>query len=294
MILKVKKNPSFRREVLSFDYDFLFTRCETKIIKMQTNSIMKNTKITFQYILMTFLLLGNFAAFSQTIHKHLRSGDESYYRESYGESEEAYRKALQQDTNSVNANYNLGNVLYQQERFNEAVNYYAEAVENANNETQKAKAYHNLGNANIAQLESLKDNPQQQQEALTQGVEAYKNALKINPDDKATKYNLAYAQRLMQQMQQNPPPQPQNGEGEQQEQEQPENQDENQENQPKEKQEPNPNEDEQKKQEPKPKPGEMTKEEAERLLKIMEEEERKVQSRMNKEKAKANPKSKDW
>lgn len=242
---------------------------------------------------MTFLLLGNFAAFSQTIHKNLRYGDEHYYKESYGESEESYRRALQQDTNSVNANYNLGNVLYQQERFNEAVNYYAEAAKNAGSETQRANAYHNLGNANLAQLKGLND-PQQQQEALNQGVEAYKNALKINPDDKATKYNLAYAQRLMKQMQQNPPPQPQNGEGEQQEEQEPQDQDENQENPPQEKQEPNPNEDEKKKQEPKPKPGEMTKEEAERLLKIMEEEERKVQSRMNKEKAKANPKSKDW
>jgi len=249
---------------------------------------MKNKKNIVEYILITFLFLGNFSAFSQTIHKHLRYGDEHYYNEEYQESEEAYRKALQKDTNSVNANYNLGNVLYQQERFNEAANYYAEAIENAQTNEQKAKAYHNLGNANLAQLEGL--NPQQQQKALNQGVEAYKNAMKINPDDRATKYNLAYAQRLMQQMQQNPPPQSQSGEGDDKEQsEQQPNEGVN----PKQ-QQPEQKKDEEKKQQPKPKPGEMSKKEAERLLKIMEEEERKVQNRMNKEKAKATPKSKDW
>lgn len=251
---------------------------------------MKNKKTIVEYILITFLFLGNFSAFSQTIHKHLRYGDEHYYNEEYQESEEAYRKALQKDTNSVNANYNLGNVLYQQERFNEAANYYAEAVENAQTNEQKANAYHNLGNANLAQLEGL--NPQQQQKALNQSVEAYKNALKINPDDRATKYNLAYAQRLMQQMQQNPPPQ--SGEGEQEQKQQPEQQQQKPQDNEGEQEQPEQKKEEEKKQQPKPKSGEMTKEEAERLLKIMEEEERKVQNRMNKEKAKATPKSKDW
>jgi len=251
---------------------------------------MKNIKIIFRYTLMILLLMVNFAAFSQTVHKNLRYGDEHYYKEEYGESEESYRKALLQDTNSVNANYNLGNVLYQQERFNEAANYYAEAVENATNEGQKANAYHNLGNANLAQLEGL-NNPEQQQTALNQGIEAYKNALKINPEDNSTKYNLAYAQRLLKQMQQNPPPQQQNGNGDNQE--QPEQQEDNQEQQPQQKPEQE-KEEEEEKQEPKQKPGEMSKKEAERLLKIMEEEERKVQDRINKEKAKANPKNKDW
>lgn len=253
---------------------------------------MKNKKIILQYLLMTFLLLGNYSAFSQTIHKHLRYGDEHYYKKEYEESEESYRKALQKDTSSMSANYNLGNVLYQQERFNEAVNYYAEAVDNAESETQKANAYHNLGNANLAQMEMLKDKPQEQQEALKQGVEAYKNALKINPNDKATKYNLAYAQRLMKQMEQNPQQQPQDGEGEPEEQQDKEEEEEGdkEEQRPKE----TPKEAEKPKEKPKPKPGEMSKKEAEKLLKIMEEEERKVQAKMNKGKGKENPASKDW
>ncbi len=250
---------------------------------------MKNTKITFQYLIIAFLLLGNYSALSQTIHKHLRSGDENYYKESYGESEESYRKALQKDTNSVNANYNLGNVLYQQERFNEAVNYYKEAVGNAESQTQKANAYYNLGNSNLAQMKTLKNNPQEQQQALKQGVEAYKNALKINPDDKATKYNLAYAQRLMKQMQQNPPPQSQSGES--QDQEEQDQEEEEKKEQPQVQKE-TPGKDEKKKKEPKQ--GEMSKKEAERLLRIAEEEERKVQAKMNKKKGETSPKSKDW
>lgn len=254
---------------------------------------MKNKKYTFQYILIIFLLLGNYSVFSQTIHKHLRYGDEHYYKESFSESEESYRKALQKDTNSVNANYNLGNVLYKQERFDEAANYYAEALENTENEEQKAKAYHNLGNANLSQLPSIND-PQQQQKMLNDGIEAYKNALKINPDDNSTKYNLAYAQRLLSQMQQNPPPQPQQGESQNEEEQNQSQEPQNNENKENKKQQPPKQKEENKKQEEQPKPGEMSKKEAERLLKIMEEEERKVQSKINKEKGKANPSSKDW
>ena len=189
----------------------------------------------------------------------------------------------------MNANYNLGNVLYQQERFNEAVNYYKEAVGNAESQTQKANAYYNLGNSNLAQMKTLKNNPQEQQQALKQGVEAYKNALKINPDDKATKYNLAYAQRLMKQMQQNPPPQSQSGES--QDQEEQDQEEEEKKEQPQVQKE-TPGKDEKKKKEPKQ--GEMSKKEAERLLRIAEEEERKVQAKMNKKKGETSPKSKDW
>lgn len=244
-------------------------------------------KISFLFL----MLMVTTVSWSQSNHKNLRQGDKSYYQQEYLKAEENYRKALEKDAASVNGNHNLGNALYNQERFEEAAKYFESAALQANEHSKKAMSYHNLGNSYLSQLGGI-GNPEQAQELLNKSVDAYKQALKLNPKDEATKYNLAYAQKLQQEMakqpqrkqqqqdnQGNPPPQ------------QPQDDsspgDDNQEKQP-------PKE-EQKPDEPQQKPNEnMTKEEAERLIKIMEEEERKVQERMNKKSQKGNPSGKDW
>lgn len=227
---------------------------------------------------------------AQSTHRDLREGDKSYYQQEYLKAEENYRRALEKDATSINGNYNLGNALYNQERYDEAAKYFESAALQTENKTKKAMAYHNLGNAYLSQLSGV-GNPEQAQELLNQSIDAYKQSLKLNPKDEATKYNLAYAQKLQQEMAKqpqqqqqqpndgkgNPPPQPQDNPP----------QNENQQNQPPENQ-PKP-------EQPQAQPNEnMTKEEAERLIKIMEAEERKVQERMNKKGQKENPSGKDW
>lgn len=229
-------------------------------------------------------------SWSQSNHKNLREGDKSYYQQEYLKAEENYRKALEKDAASVNGNHNLGNALYNQERYEEAAKYFESAALQANDKAKKAMSFHNLGNSYLSQLSGV-GNPEQAQELLNQSIDAYKQSLKLNPKDEATKYNLAYAQKMQQEMAKqpqqqpqqpnqgnSPPPPPQDNEPQD---------DDNQEKQPP-KDEPKPDEQQQK-------PNDnMTKEEAERLIKIMEEEERKVQERMNKKGQKGNSSGKDW
>lgn len=235
-----------------------------------------------------FLLIISTATYGQSNHKNLREGDRNYYQKNYLDAEEDYRKALQKDEKSVNANHNLGNSLYNQERYEEAAKYFESAALEATSDTEKAMSYHNLGNSYLSQMSGI-TNPEKGQDVLQKSVEAYKQGLKHNPKDDATRYNLAYAQKLYQQFLQEQ--QKQQQQEQQQQQQQNESQDnqsssdegENQQN--KDNQQPTPN----------PSKGEnMTKEEAERLIKIMEEEERKVQEKMNKKKQRPNPKGKDW
>jgi tetratricopeptide (TPR) repeat protein len=227
---------------------------------------------------------------SQSNHKNLREGDKSYYQKEYLKAEENYRKALEKNAISVSGNHNLGNSLYNQNRYEEAAKYFESAALQAVDQTEKAMSYHNLGNAYLSQLSGV-GNSGQAPELLNKSIDAYKQSLKLNSQDKATKYNLAYAQKLQEQMAQQPQQQPQQ----------------NQENEgnppPKSEENPSPNDESQnqppEKEQPKPEPqpssdNNMTKEEAERLIKIMEEEERKVQQRMNKKGKKNNSSGKDW
>ncbi len=122
--------------------------------------------------------------YGQSPHKNLRQGDKYYYQNNYVQAEEAYRKALQDDEKSVNANHNLGNALYNQERYEEAVKYFENAAITSTNEAEKADAYHNLGNAYLSQVPTV-EKPEQGQEVLQKSIEAYKQSLKNNPNDDA-------------------------------------------------------------------------------------------------------------
>lgn len=246
-------------------------------------------KINTMYRIATvfFLLIISTATYGQSNHKNLREGDRNYYQKNYLDAEEDYRKALQKDEKSVNANHNLGNSLYNQERYEEAAKYFESAALEATSDTEKAMSYHNLGNSYLSQMSGI-TNPEKGQDVLQKSVEAYKQGLKHNPKDDATRYNLAYAQKLYQQFLQEQQKQQQQEQQQQQQNESQDNQsssDEGENQQNKDNQQPTPN----------PSKGEnMTKEEAERLIKIMEEEERKVQEKMNKKKQRPNPKGKDW
>lgn len=244
--------------------------------------------ITYRVAIMFFVLIIATVTYGQSNHKNLRQGDKNYYQKDYLEAEEEYRKALQKNEKSVNANHNLGNSLYNQERYDEAAKHFESAALEATTDNEKAMSYHNLGNSYLSQMNAI-GSPEQGQEVLQKSMDAYKQSLKHNPKDDATRYNLAFAQKLYQQFQQQQQQQQQQQNQEEQQQQQQQNPSsggddgDNQQNEDKEQPKPQPNQGES-----------MTKEEAERLIKIMEEEERKVQEKMNKKKQQPNPNGKDW
>ena len=259
---------------------------------------MKTTNITSRkverYILILLCAFISIALHGQSEHELLRNGDASYSAGEYSKAEEAYRKAIDKEGKSQ-AKYNLGNSLYEQERFDEALEQYQAAINAAPNDKTKSQAYHNLGN-------SLFNN-----EKLKESLEAYKQALRYNPDDLETKHNLSYAKQMLRQQQQQQQQEQEQQEGEESDEEQENQEEQQQEGEQQEDQEQKEQENQEQKeseeqqdidnqndqQEPSEDKQDLDKEDARKLLEIAENEEKKVQEKMRKVSG-GKKRKKDW
>ena len=242
--------------------------------------------MVIRILVFMFLAIG---ASAQENHQWLIQGDNSYKSGNFNQAEEAYKKA-NESKSEVKSQYNLGNSVYNQERFEEAIDYYQGAVSKALTPEQKSKALYNLGNAHYMAQQYDKS------------IDAFKGALKINPDDLDAKKNLSLAQQqlLMQQQQREEQQNQQEGEksDEQQEGQQPQEQQDAPEDQDSEQQEGSPQEAQESDQPPKeqtsPEHEDIGKEEAERLLRIMEQEDLKVQEKLRRSSGRKNKSNKEW
>ena len=169
------------------------------------------------------------AAQTVTESDHIRRGNRLYADSLYEKAEVEYRKALELNPQSVDAMYNLGNALFYQipqsqekaqEKGEEAMKQYATAAKLESDKGKLAQIHHNLGTL----LYMAQQYPQ--------SVEAYKEALRNNPHDDETRYNLAKAMHMLKQQQQ----QQQNQNQEQQQEQKQEQQQEQQEQQQQEQQ----------------------------------------------------------
>ncbi len=127
--------------------------------------------------------------FTPKVKAYTREGNKAYEDDSFVDAEVAYKKALEAEAADFKARFNLGNSLYKQERFDDAIKQYQQAAGLGEDKMAQALAYHNLGNAFL------------QKKELKKSIAAYKNALRRNPMDADTRFNLAYA---LQQMKDNP------------------------------------------------------------------------------------------
>ncbi len=216
-------------------------------------------------------------SFAQSGHQYRMEADQKYRENDFQKAEESYRKSLIEES-SVNGTFNLGNSIYQQQRYEEAIKQYLDAANSAQNNQLKSHAYHNLGNAYFNNQD------------FKNSIDAYKNALRLDPQDIDTKQNLALAQRklIQQQQQQQSQPQNENQENEQEQQEQ------QQQEQQQQQGEQDDGQQQQQEQEKEMEQKDLTKEEAEKLLQIIEQEEQKVQEKMRGEKKKKTKSAKDW
>ncbi len=141
---------------------------------------MKNT-------LYIFILLLPFFTSAQNKKTHLRDGNNLYEDSLFNDAEMKYRKSLEKDQDYFTASYNLADAIYKQERFEESSSLFDGLIDNAKTKDEKAKLYHNLGNSLF------------KQQKLKESIQSYKNALKNNPKDEETRHNLALAQKMLQQ-----------------------------------------------------------------------------------------------
>ena len=201
-------------------------------------------------------------------------------------AETEYRKALDKRPEDLRWKFNLGGALYKQKKFEEAASGFGEIIDKSEDKIEKALSHYNLGNSLLMQNK------------VDESIEAYKNALRNNPNDLESKYNLVYAMNLKKQQEQEEQDQQQNKDQDQNkdQQDQDQNQQNQDQNQDNNKQDQDQDQDQQKQQQ-QPQQQKISKENAERLLQALQNDEQKIQEKVKKakaEKAKQRQTDKDW
>lgn len=219
-----------------------------------------------KYILFVVFLLSAVAVSAQKAERdYIRKGNRLFNDSIFVDAEVNYRKALEVNPKSTVSMYNLGNTLSQQQKFQDAMEQYVSASNIEKDKMKLAHIYHNMG----VLLQAGKD--------YAKAVDAYKMSLRNNPTDDETRYNLALAQKMLKDQQQNQQNQDQN---------QDQNKDQQKQDQNKEKQN-DQKQDEKKDQQQPPKSekqnNQMSKENAEQLLNSVMQDEKDVQDKVKKQ-----------
>jgi len=249
-------------------------------------------------LLLYILLTVSLAVSAQEKDKTLPDANEEYKQNKFVDAEANYRISESKFPGRGIASYNLGNTIYRQNQASEAKLAYAKALKNAKTRPDKHKAYHNLGNVFMKEKD------------YTQAVEAYKQALRNDPTDDETRYNYAYAK---QKLKENPPKNDKNKD---------KNKDKDKDKNKDKDKDKDKNKDQDKKDDkgdkdkdqkdgkndpkkdnksdnngqPKPIPDGISKDRVQNLLDAVNNEEKKVQDKVNAQKVKGNPRKteKDW
>lgn|SRR5690554_1097862 len=195
---------------------------------------------------------------AQEERPHVRRGVALLEQERFAEAEAEFRSALQLKPSSFEAAYNLGTALFRQEKYDEALQQLQATTPFANDDKQRlASLFHNLGNSYLFG------------QNIDQSIEAYKQALRHNPLDDETRYNLIAAMKLKDEQEEQ--------EEEQQDQQEQEQQEQEQEQQEQEQEQEQQDQQQQQQQESEG----ISRENAERLLQALEEDEKELLEKMN-------------
>ncbi len=267
-----------------------------------------------------FILIGIFMGWSQNgaVTNHIYEGNEKAESQAFIQAEKSYRKALSLAPEQAAALYNLGTTHFLDKQYDEASQRFFQTQKFAASKEEKHRAFHNMGNVYMQQKEYQK------------AVEAYKNALRNNPSDEETRYNYALAKSLLEKEE---PPQEQEQDDQKDQKDQKEQEDQQEKEQDKEQQGDQENKDEQdpekegdegdeskedgdpknegdqnkeQKQTPNdsqpqdkkqaPQKGQLSPEQVQSLLEAMNNQEKKVQDKVNAKKSErsSRKREKDW
>lgn len=141
--------------------------------------------------LLTILFACVINANAQDERKFVRRGNTQFSDSAYLEAEIEYRKAIDKTGDSFEAQFNLGDALFRQEKYNDALDQFQILAGTETDPERLAKVHHNIGNCLVAN------------QKLQESIEAYKNALRNNPEDNDSRYNLIAVRKMLEQQQQN-------------------------------------------------------------------------------------------
>ncbi len=226
---------------------------EIKNPLLKNISLFRRTKKVATVVLLLLVAVG---AQAQSDRQLIRQGNKQFRMGNTSDAEISYRKSVEKNLRNPQANYNLGNALMAQRKDSLATSQFETAAKLETNPLRRAQAYHNMGVIC------------QQHKMFKEAIEAYKEALRNNPTDDQTRYNLELCKRQMKQQ------------NNQDDQNQDKNKDKDKQNQKKEDQEKKDKQKEQ--QEKQPEQQQMSKDNAEQLLNAAMQEEKNTQERMKK------------
>ncbi len=227
----------------------------------------------------------------------IRRGNQKYAERNFAEAEIAYRRSIEMNSQNATALYNLGNSLYRQGRYEEAADLFDALAQTAPSGFDHASAYHNLGNAHLGNNN------------IKGSIDAYKQALRLNPADDETRYNLAYA---LKKLEEDPSEDQQQGDtnhddkqdqeqgDDQQDKDQQQGDDQNQQDQEQgdenQQQNQQPAEQDDREEQAQPRPDQISQQDAERILNALNQKEQKIQEQLNNQNAqtKSSKAEKAW
>ena len=160
-----------------------------------------------------------------------------------------YQKALESNPDAPVPNYNLGNALFRSKEMESAGKYFENSIEHSDNNNFKERSYYNKG-VSLSRSDKLEAS-----------IEAYKQALKLNPNDADARHNL---QKALYELRKKQPPEPQ------------------------------PNNQQQKKQQQNKQQSKLNKRQVENLLRALQQKEQEVQRKVQSNKRSASQTDKDW
>jgi Ca-activated chloride channel family protein len=214
-----------------------------------------------QFTILSFLVLFCASLRAQSTEALIRRGNRFYNKQDYDESLTNYEKALKKTPGNPDAHFNEGDALYRKNDYEKAAGSYDDVLQSKADENTRQGAYYNKGVAMI------------RQKKIDESIDAWKNALRLNPEDELARDNLVKA--LMEKKKQ-----------EQKEQKE-------KKNQPDKKQQENKQNQEDKR--PKPQQSKLSKQQVEQYLKSLEQREKDVQDKMNQNKSHSlSQPEKDW
>jgi Ca-activated chloride channel family protein len=221
----------------------------------------------------------------------LLKGEKNKSAETYEQALKYYRDAEIEKPESPELSYNMANVMYQQEKYQDALEKYYKGLSTEKLKDQAA-TYYNMGNTLFRSGK------------YPEAIQVYQKCLDITPDDEDAKYNIEFVRKKMkemmdkekqrQQQQQNRQQQKQQQQNQQQEQKQEQQQMQKQEQEQQAQSQEEQKKQEQKQQQMQPKEG-MTKQDAERILNALKDQEKDVQKKQKRLTQTAGKRGgKDW
>ncbi len=244
--------------------------------------------------LIIILLLLPSLCIAQKDAKLIREGNKSFKKGEFKEAEINYRKSLEVNKASIKGEFNLGDALYELKDYEGSQQQFEAISKKIDDPIQRAEAFHNLGNSFLAT------------DKYQESIDAYKNALRNNPADMDTKYNLEYArQKLDEQQKQDQENKDENKdqdnkddqEDQQDKKDQDQKDDQDKQDQKDQEKNQDQNQDEQQQKNQQQQPKQISKQDAERMLEAMKNDEKKTIEKLQKanaKNAKVTKSEKDW